>query len=83
MEVLLLDFLKKQSIKSIFFCNGRTAEIYPDLVIKIDQYGHQIAAHGYNHTHRDKLTDIEFLNDCIKAKNILEKIICKEISGYR
>ena len=79
----LLDFLKKESIKCTFFCNGRTAEIYPYLVNKIDQNGHQIAAHAYNHTHRDKLTDIEFLTDCIKAKTILEKIICKEVLGYR
>lgn len=79
----LLDFLKKESIKCTFFCNGRTAELYPYLVNKIDQNGHQIAAHAYSHTHRDKLSDLEFLTDCIKAKNILEKIICKEVLGYR
>ena len=79
----LLNFLKKESIKCTFFCNGRTAELYPYLVNKIDQNGHQIAAHAYSHTHRDKLSDLEFLTDCIKAKNILEKIICKEVLGYR
>ena len=79
----LLNFLKKESINCTFFCNGRTAEVYPDLVNKIDRHGHQIASHGYNHTHRDKLNDIEFFNDCIKSKNILEKILGKEISGYR
>ena len=39
----LLDFLKKESIKAIFFCNARTAEVYPDLLKKVVSSGHQIA----------------------------------------
>ena len=80
----LLNFLKKESIKATFFCNARTAEIYPDLVKTIVSNGHQIAAHGYLHKPRQLFTsDESFFQDSLKAKNILEEITGLEITGYR
>lgn len=80
----LLNFLKEESIQATFFCNARTAEIYPDLLRKIVSSGHQIAAHGYLHKPRRLFTsDESFFQDSLKAKNILEEITSKEIKGYR
>ena len=80
----LLDFLKKESIKAIFFCNARTAEVYPDLLKKVVSSGHQIAAHGYLHKPRKSfISDESFFQDSLKAKNILERITGQEINGYR
>ena len=79
----LLNFLDKEKIKCTFFCNARTAEIYPSLVKLIAKSGHQIASHGYKHVSREKLNDKEFLIDCLKSKEILEDITLKAIKGYR
>jgi peptidoglycan-N-acetylglucosamine deacetylase len=45
----LLDILDNHNIKAIFFCDGRAAEKYPDLVQRIILKGHIIGNHGYNH----------------------------------
>lgn len=45
----LLDILQRHNIKAAFFCNGRAAELYPDLVRKIRMQGHVVGNHGYNH----------------------------------
>jgi peptidoglycan/xylan/chitin deacetylase (PgdA/CDA1 family) len=45
----LLDILDVHSIKALFFCNGKAAEKYPDLITGIIAKGHQIGNHGYNH----------------------------------
>lgn len=79
----LFEFLKKESIKAIFFCNGRTAEIYPDLVKEIIKNGHEVAAHGYLHKHRDSFNDAEFYEDSLRVKNILQDLTNQEVIGYR
>jgi peptidoglycan/xylan/chitin deacetylase (PgdA/CDA1 family) len=45
----LLDILLKYRIKALFFCDGRAAERYPDLVRMIITYGHIIGNHSYSH----------------------------------
>jgi peptidoglycan/xylan/chitin deacetylase (PgdA/CDA1 family) len=45
----LLDILKKHNIKALFFCVGRKAEKYPDLINDIVNAGHQIGNHSYSH----------------------------------
>ena len=80
----LLSYLNKESIKATFFCNARTAEIYPDLLKKIVKNGHQIASHGYTHKPRNLFKSHQsFFKDSLKAKKILEKITNQEITGYR
>ena len=79
----LIDFLKKESIKAIFFCNGRTAETYPDLVNEIVKNGHEVEAHGYLHKPRHSFNDKMFKQDSLKVKSILEELTNREIKGYR
>lgn len=45
----LLKILDKFSVKAIFFCSGKAAENYPELVKLIIQGGHVVGNHGYNH----------------------------------
>jgi peptidoglycan-N-acetylglucosamine deacetylase len=45
----LLEILERYSIKAIFFCSGKAAEKYPELVRLIIQKGHIVGNHGYNH----------------------------------
>lgn len=45
----LLDILDKHSVKALFFCDGRAAGKYPDLITLMTLRGHVIGNHGYNH----------------------------------
>ena len=45
----ILDILNKNNIKALFFCDGRAAEKYPDLIGKIKTAGHLVGNHGYTH----------------------------------
>jgi peptidoglycan-N-acetylglucosamine deacetylase len=63
----LLDILGKHNIKAIFFCDGRAAEEYPDLIDKIKSNGHLIGNHGYNHLN-GWLTNLkDYIGDTEKA----------------
>lgn len=79
----LLDLLEREKIHCTFFCNGRTAEIYPNLLKEISNNGHHIASHGYLHKHRENFSEDQFLDDCIKSKQKLEEITLKKVKGYR
>jgi peptidoglycan-N-acetylglucosamine deacetylase len=45
----LLDILGRYSVKATFFCSGKAAETYPDLVMSIRAGGHIVGNHGYSH----------------------------------
>ncbi len=45
----LLDILGRHKIKAAFFCNGRAAQKYPELVTRIKTEGHIVGNHGYDH----------------------------------
>ena len=45
----LLNILSKHNITALFFCNGESAEKYPDLVKQIKEGGHVVGNHGYSH----------------------------------
>ena len=45
----VLDILNKYDVKAIFFCDGRAAEKYADLIDLIKSKGHLIGNHGYSH----------------------------------
>jgi peptidoglycan/xylan/chitin deacetylase (PgdA/CDA1 family) len=48
----LLDLLKKENIKAIFFLIGKNIELYPDIVFRINNEGHLIGNHTYSHSIR-------------------------------
>ncbi|MCJ7446607.1 MAG: polysaccharide deacetylase family protein [Bacteroidales bacterium] len=45
----ILELLERHDIRAVFFCNGKAAEKYPDLVDSIKSKGHIIGNHGYDH----------------------------------
>ena len=46
----VLDILRLYNAKATFFCVGRLAEMYPDIVKRIHMEGHLIANHTYEHS---------------------------------
>jgi peptidoglycan/xylan/chitin deacetylase (PgdA/CDA1 family) len=63
----LLDILKKYNIRALFFCNGKAAEKYSDLMNQILEGGHLIGNHGYNHFNGWRTGSVKYIDDVIKA----------------
>ena len=68
----VLELLKKYSAKASFFCIGKNAEQYPDILNLIKQNGHTIGNHSYSHLNAFKTSKTEWLNDVFKQSPISE-----------
>jgi peptidoglycan-N-acetylglucosamine deacetylase len=63
----LLSILKAHDIKAMFFCTGKRAEEYSDLMNDIRAGGHMIGNHGYNHYNGWRTNSVKYINDVIRA----------------
>lgn len=80
---ILLDFFDKYNIKATFFVLGLVASWYPDLIKEINNRGHEIACHGWEHVDMSRYSKEEFRLNLERAKNLLQKIIGQEVIGFR
>jgi peptidoglycan-N-acetylglucosamine deacetylase len=79
----LLDMLKVKGVQATFFVPGYTAELYPDLIKRIQDEGHEIGAHGYLHEPLSSLDPIQEEAALVKTCAILEQITGRKPSGFR
>ena len=50
---IILDTLKQNNLMALFFCIGQNAELYPELISRINADGHRIGNHTYSHNWRN------------------------------
>lgn len=79
----ILGILEKYRVRATFFVVGWIAERYPTLVREISRHGHEIGCHSYLHKKIYNMAPDQFREDTRRAKDILEDITGKGISGYR
>jgi peptidoglycan/xylan/chitin deacetylase (PgdA/CDA1 family) len=79
----ILDLLQEKQVKATFFVPGYTAELYPDLVKRIYDEGHEIGVHGYLHEKPSDLSDLEEETSLVKTCQILKDITGEKPVGYR
>lgn len=65
-------------MKATFFVLGNKAEVYPDIIKKIHNDGHQIGNHTYDHRLLRGLSDEEIREQIEKTNKIIKNIIGKE-----
>jgi polysaccharide deacetylase family protein (PEP-CTERM system associated) len=80
---VLLDLCAEYQTRATFFILGRTAERHPGIVPLIQEKGHEIASHGYEHVLVYKQTPEGFRADLKKSQAVLEGISQQRIVGYR
>jgi polysaccharide deacetylase family protein (PEP-CTERM system associated) len=78
-----LCILDDHKVKATFFFVGWLAQHHQDIVKQVHNNGHEVASHGYWHRECDKITNLEFKEDIILAKKILEDTISNKIYGFR
>lgn len=79
----IIELFDKYNVKATFFMLAWVAERYPELVREIVDKGHELANHGYDHKRITNFNRVQFKEDLIKSKRILEDISGVEVKGYR
>lgn len=80
---IALEYMDKKNIKGSFFVVGEIADQIKDTLREMDDQGHDIACHNWVHIRSEDMTEEEFKNQLLKAKNKLEEILEHEVTGYR
>jgi len=73
----------KKNIKATFFILGWLAERLPHLVLEIQDRGHEVASHGFDHNLCNKEPKDRLKQDLHDSKKLLEDIISAPVFGYR
>ncbi len=81
----ILDTLEEVGgIKATFFTTANFARTFPKQMKGIAARGHEVALHGYSHgDNYEKLSPEQSLSRLGKAKREVEKIVNREVFGFR
>ena len=79
----VLDELDRLGIKGTFFCVGKLALDFPDVVRRIATRGHEIGCHSYVHVWINKMTEDVLREDTIEALKALEDVVGQKVTSYR
>lgn len=79
----ILDKLDERKLKATFFCVGEMGRLFPEVIRKIQQRGHEIGCHSNIHTWLNKMTEAECREDTRCAVASLEQCIGEKVKSYR
>jgi polysaccharide deacetylase family protein (PEP-CTERM system associated) len=79
----ILDLLEDKQQKATFFCLGWIARKYPEIIMKIDSLGHEIASHSDQHRLVYELTPAQFKADLKTSIDLLQDLTGKKVRAYR
>ena len=79
-----LELLKKYNVKASFFCIGKNAERYPELVKTILSEGHIIGNHSYSHVNSYGFLSLKrVLGDIEQAQDVFKRIANLNLQFFR
>lgn len=79
----VLDELDRHNYKATFFCVGKLAVEFPQVVREIVLRGHEVGCHSNEHTWLNKMTEKQLMNDTQDAIKALEDVIGQKVVSYR
>ena len=79
----ILNKLDERKLKATFFCVGEMGRLFPEVIRKIQQRGHEIGCHSNIHTWLNKMTEAECREDTHRAVDSLEQCIGEKVKSYR
>lgn len=79
----ILNKLDERQLKATFFCVGEMGRLFPEIIRKIQQQGHEIGCHSNIHTWLNKMTEAECQEDTHRAIESLEQCIGEKVKSYR
>ena len=78
-----LEFLNSHNSRATFFVMGKVAQQYPDLVMEIQDRGHEVACHSHAHIPLDMLGKDRFREDLEDNLEALSRAGINQPRGYR
>jgi peptidoglycan/xylan/chitin deacetylase (PgdA/CDA1 family) len=80
----ILDILQKYNLKATFFVIGKKAELYPELLKRMDAEGHCIGNHSYSHSYFIAFyTSKALRKDIGRCNEVITQIIGKKPVYFR
>ena len=79
----ILAVLDETATKATFFCLGKIASDFPEIVKLIESKGHEIGCHSNKHLWLTKMNSKELLEDTNEAIDSLQQLIGKKVLSYR
>ena len=80
---LILDTLDKIDTKATFFCLGKIATDFPEVIRTISEKGHEIGCHSNEHLWLTKMSPEQLKKDTHDAISALEDVCGKKVVSYR
>ena len=80
---LILDTLDKIDTKATFFCLGKIATDFPEVIRVISEKGHEIGCHSNEHLWLTKMSPEQLKKDTHDAISALEDVCGKKVVSYR
>jgi polysaccharide deacetylase family protein (PEP-CTERM system associated) len=80
---LVLKILAEKNVKATFFVLGWVAERYPEIVIAIQEQGHEIGSHTYSHQIIYEQSRQEFIADVQRSIALLEELTLVPATSFR
>jgi peptidoglycan/xylan/chitin deacetylase (PgdA/CDA1 family) len=77
----LIDLLDKNNVRGLFFCNGRAAEKYPELVDLIISKRHIVGNHGFTHFDGWRIATERYVEDVSKASRLINSALFRPPFG--
>jgi peptidoglycan-N-acetylglucosamine deacetylase len=77
----VLDLLKENKIKATFFCIGKNALAYPQLLTRIKEEGHRLGNHTQNHLNGWETTSAKYESDVEACAGVFESKIFRPPYG--
>jgi len=71
---IILDILKEYGVHATFFMIGENACRYPELVLRIQQEGHEIGNHTFYHANLQTTTPDRIRDEILDAENAILQI---------
>ncbi len=79
----ILALLEMLQTRATFFCVGKLATDFPQVVKLIASKGHEVGCHSNTHQWLNKMTQQEALEDTRTAIDALEQCLGKKVVSYR
>ena len=79
----ILELFDSHGVKATFFTLGWVTERYPDMIKRIVGQGHELASHGWSHVRVTQQQPLEFRQDILRTKALLEDVSGQDVIGYR
>lgn len=79
----ILKKLDDNQLKATFFCVGEMGRLFPHVIRKIQDAGHEIGCHSNIHTWLNKMSVDECREDTRRAIDSLEQCIGSKVKSYR